>query len=313
MEAVTLVFHVEEQDSGNRLDKYVPIQIQTEREDFSRSATVMLIEEGHVSVNGTVVSKHYKLRQGDCVTVVLPKVRPLDVVAEAIPLEIPYEDEDLLVVNKPQGMVVHPAPGNENGTLVNALLAHCGNSLSGINGVARPGIVHRIDKNTSGLLIVAKTDRAHVGLAEQIKEHSFLRVYHGIVHGHFREPQGTVNAPIGRHPTDRKKMTVTEKNAKNAVTHYRVLEELARHTYTEFQLETGRTHQIRVHMSAMGHAILGDDVYSPKDADSMGLLGQTLHAKKIGFLHPVTQQYLEFDSELPVYFTEILEKLRKMT
>ena len=233
----------------------------------------------------------------------------LDVKAENIPLEIIYEDDHLLVVNKPKGMVVHPAAGNYTGTLVNALMYHCGDRLSSINGVIRPGIVHRIDKNTSGLLIVAKTDAAHTGLAAQIKEHSFTREYRAVVCGRFKEQEGTVNAPIGRHPSDRKKMTVTERNSKHAVTHYTVMEEFSGYTLMKLRLETGRTHQIRVHMAYTGHPVLGDDVYGKP---WKGIDGQCLHAGRIGFVHPITYEYLEFESELPQYFCEVLDKLRRM-
>ena len=229
---------------------------------------------------------------------------------EDIPLDIVYEDEDLLVVNKPKGMVVHPAAGNLTGTLVNALLAHCGDSLSGINGVVRPGIVHRIDKDTSGLLIVAKNDMAHQSLAAQIKEHSFTRVYEAIVYGNFKEDEGVVNAPIGRDARDRKKMTVTEKNSRNAVTHFRVLTRYGEFTHLRLQLETGRTHQIRVHMAHLGHPVAGDPVYGPSKVIK-ALEGQCLHARVIGFVHPRTGEYLEFSSDLPKYFTAFIDKLTR--
>ena len=289
--------------SGIRLDKF----ISDANIDLSRSAAVNLIENGAVLVNDSVVSKKYKLSQGDIVVVNVPDPTPYEAKAENIPLDIVYEDECLLVVNKPKGMVVHPAAGNYDGTLVNALLYHCGDSLSGINGVIRPGIVHRIDKNTSGLLIVAKTDNAHKFLAEQIKVHSFTREYECIACGRFKETEGTVDAPIGRNPNDRKKMCVTDKNSKNAVTHYKVLEQFEKYAHLKCILETGRTHQIRVHLAYKGHSVLGDDVYGK---EFKGIDGQCLHAKKIGFIHPETEKYMEFDSELPDYFKEILRKVR---
>lgn len=240
--------------------------------------------------------------------VVIPPPVPLEVKAQQIPLDIVYEDDDLLVVNKPKGMVVHPAVGNHEGTLVNALLAHCGDSLSGINGIIRPGIVHRIDKDTSGLLIVAKNDFAHQHLAQQIKVHSFTREYEAVVHGGFSDEEGTVDAPIGRHPVERKKMAVTEKNSRNAVTHYRVLQRYQNFTHLRLRLETGRTHQIRVHMAYMGHPVAGDPVYGPKKPVG-GLSGQCLHAKLIGFMHPRNGRYLEFESPLPAYFVQFLRTL----
>jgi 23S rRNA pseudouridine1911/1915/1917 synthase len=265
-----------------------------------------LVDKGEVSVNGKVVSKNYKLRLNDSINLNVPEPEPLDIIAEDIPLDIVYEDEYLLVVNKPKGMVVHPAPGNYSGTLVNALMYHCKDSLSGINGVIRPGIVHRIDKNTSGLLMVAKTDIAHLGLAEQIKEHSFTREYEAIVVGRLKDSKGTVNAPIGRHPVDRKKMCVTEKNSKEATTHYEVITQFERHTHVRCILETGRTHQIRVHMAYIGHPVLGDDVYGKPYKN---LIGQCLHAKKVGFVHPITKEYMEFDSPLPEYFQKALNSV----
>ncbi len=292
-----------EQDAEKRIDVFL-----TERVDRTRSAVVLLIERGAVKINGLSVKKNYKMKPGDEVEVELPEPTELDLEPENLPIDIVYEDEYLLVVNKPQGMVVHPAPGNYGGTLVNALLWHCKDSLSSINGVIRPGIVHRIDKDTSGLLIVAKTDDAHLGLAEQIKEHSFLREYVGIVYGRLREKEGSIAKPIGRHPTDRKKMAVTLKNSKPAMTHYKVLEEYDGFSLVNFRLETGRTHQIRVHMASIGHAIYGDPVYSPKNLLPKNYHKQFLHAKKIGFIHPITKEYLEFDSAIPEYFYQILPK-----
>lgn len=298
------VLNVEETDSGIRLDKWLASKKET---DMTRTAVQNLIESGGVLVNGKTVSKNYKQKSGDVIEVTIPDPVELDAKPEDIPLDIVYEDESLLVVNKPKGMVVHPAPGNYSGTMVNALMYHCKGRLSGINGVIRPGIVHRIDKNTSGLLIVAKTDTAHNFLAGQIKEHSFTREYELVAEGRFRETEGTVNAPIGRNPDDRKKMCVIYTNSKNAVTHYSVIEQFEKYAHLKCRLETGRTHQIRVHMSYIGHPVLGDDVYGKP---FKGIDGQCLHAKKIGFIHPVSHEYMEFDSELPEYFKEILRKVR---
>jgi len=289
---------------GLRLDKAVTVLC----EDLSRNAVQQLIDEENVFVNGKTVNKKYTVKINDVITVVLPEPKELSVDAENIPLDIVYEDEHLLVVNKPKGMVVHPAAGNYNGTLVNALLYHCGNSLSGINGVIRPGIVHRIDKDTSGLLIVAKNDAAHKGLAEQIKDHSFTREYKTVVVGNVKDNSGTIDAPIGRHPKDRKKQAVTDKNSRNAVSHFEVLERFNGFTYLKVRLETGRTHQIRVHMAYRGTPVAGDVVYgNPKK--TYGLQGQCLHAATIGFIHPITNEYLEFTSDLPDYFTDFLRRI----
>lgn len=293
-----------EAEIGIRIDVFV-----AERVDITRSASQKLLENGNVTVGDTPISKNYKLRSGDIINVILNKPEPLDTSAEEIPLDILYEDSSFVIVNKRKGMVVHPAAGNYTGTLVNALLYHCGDSLSGINGVIRPGIVHRIDKDTSGLLVVAKTDIAHVKLAEQIKNHTLERKYHTIVTGNIKSDDGVINAPISRHRTDRKKMAVIS-NGRNAVTHYKVLERFDnKFTYLEVQLETGRTHQIRVHMAHNGHPVLGDTVYG-KPHHMVD--GQCLHAKTLGIKHPVTGEYMIFDSELPDYFKAILEKLRKV-
>ncbi len=296
------------QQSGVRLDKF----LADAEIGLSRSTAVSLIEAGNVTVNGKLSEKKQKLLPGDEVLVNIPDPVPYEAKAENIPLDIVYEDSDLLVVNKPKGMVVHPAAGHYEGTLVNALLYHCGNSLSGINGVLRPGIVHRIDKDTSGLLMVAKNDVAHAGLAEQIKNHSFTREYRTVVFGSLKDNEGVVDAPIGRHPVDRKKMCVTEKNSKNAVTHYRVLERYKGYTYVLCRLETGRTHQIRVHMAYLGHPVAGDPVYGVKN-EKVNFEGQCLHAAKIGFVHPVSGKYMEFSSELPVYFQTFLTKLKNIS
>ena len=293
------------EDKGSRIDKYISDNIA----ELTRSAVQGLIEKGLVLAEGKAVSKNYKLRGGEEISVEIPEPEPMDAVPEDIPLDIVYEDDDLLVVNKPKGMVVHPAHGNYTGTLVNALLHHCGDSLSGINGVIRPGIVHRIDKNTSGLLIVAKNDASHLKLAEQIKVHSFTREYEAVACGYFKDTEGTVDAPIGRHKTDRKKMCVTTENSRNAVTHYSVIKQYGGYAHVRLRLETGRTHQIRVHLSYIGHPVLGDDVYGKP---YKGIEGQCLHARKIGFIHPTTGEYMEFVSDLPDYFVSILAKLEKM-
>ena len=298
------IFNIEN-DAGLRIDKYLSEQIS----DRSRSFISTLIKDGNVLVNDKVVSKSYVLKDNDIVKASVPEAVEYIAEAENIPLDIVYEDSDLIVVNKPKGMVVHPAAGNYSGTLVNALMYHCKGQLSGINGVLRPGIVHRIDKNTSGLLVVAKNDVAHNSLAAQLKEHSVKREYRAIAYGRFKEPEGRVDLPIGRDQNDRKKMTVTYKNSKNAVTNYKVLEELNGYSYISCVLETGRTHQIRVHMAHLGHPLAGDDVYGPKKVIT-ALNGQCLHAKTLGFIHPVSGEYMEFDSVLPEYFTEFLEKNR---
>ncbi len=300
------IITVTDADVGERIDKVVIASLS----DMSRSAVQKLLEGGNVRVGQVIVSKNYKVRRGDVITVIKPQPRELEVMPQAIDLDIRYEDSDLLVVNKPKGMVVHPAAGNYDGTLVNALLHHCKGSLSGINGVIRPGIVHRIDKDTSGLLIVAKNDMAHINLAAQIKAHSFTRQYQSVVYGKFKQESGVVDAPIGRHPVDRKKMAVTSKNSKNAVTHYKVVGGYEGFTHLQLRLETGRTHQIRVHMAYIGHPVAGDGVYGPKKVIEY-LSGQCLHAGLIGFRHPRTNEYIEIESELPEYFTDFLRRIDK--
>ena len=295
---------IDESVVGLRLDKAITVLC----DELSRNSVQQLIDEENILVNGAVANKKYTVKLNDIVTVTLPEPKELSVDAENIPLDIVYEDEHLLVVNKPKGMVVHPAAGNYNGTLVNALLYHCGDSLSGINGVIRPGIVHRIDKDTSGLLIVAKNDIAHKGLAEQIKDHSFTREYKTVVVGNVKDNEGTIDAPIGRHPKDRKKQAVTDKNSRNAVSHFEVLERFNGFTFLKVRLETGRTHQIRVHMAYRGTPVAGDVVYgNPKKA--YGLQGQCLHATTIGFIHPITKEYLEFTSDLPPYFKDFIRRI----
>ena len=298
-----LLIEVSGEYSGERVDKFLALLLP----DLSRSAVQKLIDDGLLTVDGKTAAKNYRLTEGQRVRLQKGELKIPSAEPENIPIEIVFEDEHLLVVNKPRGMVVHPAPGNYKGTLVNALLYHC-RDLSGINGVLRPGIVHRIDKDTSGLLIVAKNDLAHIGLAEQIKEHSFTREYNAVICGKLKEPSGTVNAPIGRSPKDRKKMCVTEQNSKPAVTHYKVVGEYQGYSHLVLTLETGRTHQIRVHMAHLGHPLAGDPVYG-RDKKSEYLNGQCLHASKIGFIHPVTKEYLEFTSPWPCYFTDFLKKI----
>lgn len=300
-----LEYTVDNTAVGERIDKFLTIR----NTEFTRSEIQKWIDDGNVTVNEKTAAKNYKLRIGDHVVLCVPDAVLPEAKPENIPLEIAYEDDDLLVVNKPKGMVVHPAVGNYNGTLVNALLYYCGNSLSGINGVLRPGIVHRIDKDTSGLLIVAKNDFAHRLLAEQIKYHNFVRKYRAVVYGNLKEDEGTINAPIGRNPLDRKKMAVTEKNSKQAITHYKVLERFGHFTYVELTLETGRTHQIRVHMASIGHPVAGDAVYGPSKV-IQSLNGQCLHAYFISFEHPRTHKEITLSAALPSYFETFLKKLR---
>lgn len=299
-----LTFLVSLEQQGARIDSFLSDCLP----ERTRSFIQKLIENETVFVNERSVAKSYRVQEGDRVSLSIPAPVCDAAQAEEIPLCIVYEDEDLLVVNKPKGMVVHPAPGNYSGTLVNALLYHCAGNLSGINGVIRPGIVHRIDKDTSGLLIVAKNDRAHQFLAEQIKEHSFTREYEAVVYGHLKEASGTVNAPIGRSKNDRKKMAVSYENARDAITHYETIREYRDFSQIKCRLETGRTHQIRVHMAYLGHPVAGDPVYGPKKRITF-LDGQCLHAKKIGFIHPRTKEYMEFDSPLPDYFVRFLASL----
>ena len=299
-------FQISEELEGERIDKALSILMDS----LSRSFISKLIKDGKVMIQQKAVKASYTVKADDEVIFSLPPSVQPDIVAEDIPLDILYEDKDVIVINKPKGMVVHPAAGHYSGTLVNALMHHCGEDLSGINGVMRPGIVHRIDMDTTGSIIVCKNDIAHNHIAAQLKEHSITRKYHAICHGVLKEDSGTINKPIGRHPNDRKKMAVNEKNGKEAITHYKVLERFKDYTYIECQLETGRTHQIRVHMSSIGHPLLGDEVYAPGRKHHFHLNGQTLHAKILGFQHPATNEYIETDAPLPEYFINLLNKLR---
>ena len=292
--------------SGIRIDRFLSEQLP----EHSRSYIQKLIKDGQVSIGGKAVKSNYKIAGTEEISLLIPDQVLPDILPEDIPLDILYEDQDLIVVNKPKGMVVHPAAGHYSGTLVNALMYHCKDDLSGINGVMRPGIVHRIDRNTTGSLLVCKNDFAHNAIAEQLKVHSITRKYRAIVHGNLKNDQGTVDAPIGRHPIDRKKMAIEPRNGRDAITHYRVLERFGNYTYIECQLETGRTHQIRVHMSSIHHPIVGDDVYGPAKCPFSALQGQTLHAQVLGFIHPRTGEYMEFSAPLPEYFENLLTKLR---
>lgn len=299
-------FTVENQE-GDRIDRYLSEIL----EDKSRSYIQKLIKEQYILVNQKPVKASYRLLLGDRVEITLPEVKEPDIVPEDIPLDILYEDKDIIIVNKPKQMVVHPAPGHYSGTLVNALMYHCNHELSGINGTMRPGVVHRIDMDTTGSLAVCKNDASHQSLAQQLKEHTIYRIYVAVVHGRLRDDNGIVNAPIGRHPIERKKMSVNAKNGRQAVTHYKVLERFKDFTYIQCELETGRTHQIRVHMASIGHPLLGDVVYGPHKCPFSNLQGQTLHAKLLGFVHPKTGEYLEVEAPLPQYFTELIDILRK--
>ena len=301
METIFLTATPEEK--GRRLDQFLAEQL----EELTRSAAQRLAEEEHVLLNGKPLKKNYKMTGCETLEVHLPDPEPIDAVPQNIPLDIAYEDEDLLVINKPKGMVVHPAPGNPDGTVVNAVLYHCGESLSGIGGASRPGIVHRIDKDTSGLLIIAKNDRAHLYLSEQLKDHTLARTYEAVVIGGLKEDKGTVNAPIGRSPKDRKKMAIVP-DGRHAVTHYEVLARYPGYTHIRCKLETGRTHQIRVHMASLGHPIVGDEVYGPSKS-KFDLQGQCLHARELTFLHPADGQPRLIKSDLPDYFTDLLHKL----
>ena len=308
-----MTYTVKSDDKGKRLDAYV-----AEVAELSRSAAAKLIESGDVTVNGTKSEKKYPVKENDEIAVVIPEAEEYEAQPENIPLDVVYEDSDIIVINKPSGMVVHPAPGNYTGTLVNALLYHCKDSLSGIGGVMRPGIVHRIDKDTSGLLVVAKNDQAHRALSEELGYHGIEREYHALVRGGFRESSGTVDLPIGRHPIDRKKMAVIKsgENAREAVTHYEVIRAYGQITYLKLKLETGRTHQIRVHMSYLGHALLGDEVYASTktlfEKQHAPLFdGQILHAKKLSLTHPRTNERMTFECELPDNFKKLIEILEK--
>lgn len=302
-------YTVEESQSGMRLDKFLT-EIYP---DQTRSFLQKLVKSGEIKVNGKpVIKAGFVVEGGDQISASIPTPQAVEIEAENIPLDILYEDADVLIVNKPKGMVVHPSAGHYSGTLVNAIMYHCADSLSGINGEIRPGIVHRIDMDTTGALIICKNDAAHVDIAEQIKEHTVTRRYRGIVCGVVKEDEGTIEGAIGRHPTQRKKMAINEKNGKPAITHYKVLQRFAKYTYMEFRLETGRTHQIRVHMASIGHPLLGDELYgNPKNLAMKGLQGQTLHAMVIGFVHPTTHEYMEFEAPLPEYFQNLLQKLPK--
>ena len=300
-------FIVEAEAAGQRIDRF----LSGEDTGLSRSALQGLVAEGHVLCNGKSIAKSLKLKAGDTILLEIPDAKPIEAVPQDIPLDIVYEDGDVIVVNKPVGMVVHPAPGHSDGTLVNALLYHCGNTLSGINGTLRPGIVHRIDRDTSGLIIAAKNDRAHLSLAAQLQDHSLSRVYEAVAVGGLREDCGTVDAPIGRHPVDRKRMAVDRQNGREAVTHWRVLARYPGFTHVECRLETGRTHQIRVHLASIGHPLLGDVVYGSKKPVP-GLAGQCLHARRLRFTHPSTGQLVELECPLPGWFQDVLDRLSRL-
>lgn len=299
-------FLVNDENNGNRIDKY----LSSVQADISRNYIQRLIDDGKIRMDGKLVKANSKVKAGSIVVLILPEPKEAEIVAEDLPITILYEDKDIVVVNKQKGLVVHPAAGHETGTLVNALLYHCKGELSGINGVLRPGIVHRIDRDTTGVLVVCKNDKAHQFIAEQLKVHSINRIYNAIVYHTFQSDSGRVEAPIGRHPRDRKKMAVNHKNGKFAATNYKVLENINRqYAHIECSLETGRTHQIRVHMASIHHPLLGDIVYGP-GKDPFHLEGQALHAGLLGFIHPTTKEYVEFRAPLPDYFNELLENLR---
>lgn len=297
-------FIINEEGEGERIDKYLNLLM----ESLSRSYLQNLLKDGCVTVNEKVIKPNYRLKSDDYVRLMVPPAVTPDIIPESIPLSVLYEDDDVIVIDKPKGMVVHPAAGHYSGTLVNALLYHCSGNLSGINGILRPGIVHRIDMNTTGSVIACKNDLAHAKIAEQLKEHSIVRKYHAIVCGNLKDDEGTIHTLIGRHHTDRKKMAVVNTGGKDAITHYRVLKRFGNYTYVECRLETGRTHQIRVHMSHIGHPLLGDEIYGHKEK-RFDLQGQTLHAKILGFRHPATGEYIETDAPLPEYFTKLLKTL----
>lgn len=301
-------FSVSGEDAGLRIDRYLSNQCQ----EVSRSYLQKLLKDKAVLVSGKPVKSNYKVNDGDNIELSMPEAAEPEIEAEELDLDILYEDKDIIIINKPKGMVVHPAAGHYSGTLVNGLLAHCRQDLSGINGVLRPGIVHRIDMDTTGVLIACKNDMAHNSISVQLKEHSITRKYYAIVHGCLKDDGGTINAPIGRHPVDRKKMSINERNGREAITHYKVLERFQRFTYVECQLETGRTHQIRVHMASIGHPLLGDAVYGPAKSP-FRLQGQTLHAGVLGIIHPGSGEYMEFTAPLPDYFEELLRKLRGLS
>ena len=299
-------FQISEELEDERIDKALSYLMET----LSRSYIQKMIKDGNVFVNGAAVKANYRVKTDDDVHFMLPKAQEPDIEPEDIPLDVLYEDDSVLVVNKPKGMVVHPAAGHYSGTLVNAVMFHCKGNLSGINGCMRPGIVHRIDKDTTGSIIICKNDQAHHSIAQQLKEHSIVRRYRAIVHGVLKEDEGTVDAPIGRHPQERKMMAINHRNGKEAITHYKVLERFHNYTYIECRLETGRTHQIRVHMASLGHPLLGDPVYGPKKCPVPHLEGQTLHAMILGFVHPVSGEYVETVAELPEYFSKLMLKFK---
>lgn len=302
----TELYEVLNEQEGERLDKFLSIIYP----DQSRSFFQKIIKDNKILVNDKPEKANYRIKYDDIINITIPDAVETQIVPEDIPIDIIYEDDDVLIVNKPKGMVVHPSAGHYTGTLVNAIMYHCKDSLSGINGEIRPGIVHRIDMDTTGSLIVCKNDESHINIARQIKDHTVNRIYEGIVIGNLKDDDGTIEGPIGRHPIDRKKMCINEKNGKPAITHYKVLERFGNYTYAQFKLETGRTHQIRVHMSSIGHPLLGDTLYSSGKSAFKNLQGQTLHAKTIGFIHPRTNEYVEFSAPLPNYFEKLLNQLK---